>query len=79
MPFISNLASLVKTYSFGRAGLMCLAECVAAAVAGIIPAGKNEVCDEDSTYNDKAAVLDVFRFIIESSKQHFNPSYRLKG
>ncbi|KAJ0644526.1 putative tRNA (guanosine(18)-2'-O)-methyltransferase [Helianthus annuus] len=73
MPFVSNLASLVKNYSFGRAGLMSLAECVAAAAAG-----QNEVglSDEDCTYNDKAALLDVFRFIIESSKQHFNPNYR---
>ncbi|KAI7736958.1 hypothetical protein M8C21_026691 [Ambrosia artemisiifolia] len=80
MPFMSNLASLVKNYSFGRAGLMSLAECVAAAAAGIPTAIKNEagLCDEDSTYNDKAGLLDVFRFIIESSKQHFNPNYRLK-
>lgn len=90
MTLLSNLASLAKTYSFGRAGLMSLVECVAAA-AGISKPGKNEAekCDEaphvmksdtDSTYyNDKAALLDVFRFIIESSKQHFNPNYRLKG
>ncbi|GJR57300.1 tRNA/rRNA methyltransferase, SpoU family protein [Tanacetum coccineum] len=90
MTLVSNLASLAKTYSFGRAGLMSLAECVAAAASGISKAGKNEAekCDEapremksdtDSTYyNDKAALLDVFRFIIESSKQHFNPNYRLK-
>ncbi|KAK1407772.1 hypothetical protein QVD17_39399 [Tagetes erecta] len=78
-PFLSNLASLVKKYSFGRAGLMSLAECVVAAAAGIATAGKNgvEQCD-DSTCNDNVALLDVFRFIIESSKQHFNPSYRLK-
>ncbi|PWA72733.1 tRNA/rRNA methyltransferase (SpoU) family protein [Artemisia annua] len=90
MTLLSNLASLAKTYSFGRAGLMSLAECVAAAAAGISKPGKNEAekCDEapremksdtDSTYyNDEAALLDVFRFIIESSKQHFNPNYRLK-
>ncbi|KAI3687012.1 hypothetical protein L1987_80702 [Smallanthus sonchifolius] len=76
MPFMSNLASLVKKYSFGRAGLMSLTECVAAAASGI---HKNEgqQCDEDSN-TDKATLLDVFRFIIESSKQHFNPNYRLK-
>lgn len=81
MPFLSNLASLVKKYSFGRAGLMSLAECVAAAAAGIVTPGKNgvEQCDGDSTCNDNAALLDVFRLIIETSKQHFNPNYRLKG
>ncbi|XP_024987092.1 uncharacterized protein LOC112522227 isoform X1 [Cynara cardunculus var. scolymus] len=90
MTLLSNLASLVKIYSFGRAGLMSFAECVAAAAAaGVRTHSKNEVeqCDEassemksavDSTYNDKATLLDVFRFIIESSKQHFNPNYRLK-
>ncbi|KAL8244568.1 hypothetical protein R6Q59_010826 [Mikania micrantha] len=80
MPFMSNLASLVKKFSFGRAGLMSLAECVAAAASGILTPGKNvmEQCDKDSTYDDMAALLDVFRFIIESSKQHFNPNYRLK-
>lgn len=81
MTFLSNLASLVKNYSFGRAGLMSIAECVAAAAAGFPPPGRNEVehCDEDATYNDEATLLDEFRFIIESSKQHFNPNYRLKG
>ncbi|KAJ9556344.1 hypothetical protein OSB04_010958 [Centaurea solstitialis] len=89
MTLLSNLASLVKIYSFGRAGLMSLAECVAAAAAGVRAHSKNgiEQCDEapfeiksavDSTYNDKAMLLDVFRFIIDSSKQHFNPNYRLK-
>ncbi|KAK9079991.1 hypothetical protein SSX86_001666 [Deinandra increscens subsp. villosa] len=80
MPFLRNLASLVKRFSFGRAGLMSLAECVAAAADGISTPGKNEVeqCDEDGTYNDKAALLDDLRSIVESSKQHFNPNYRLK-
>ncbi|XP_071706129.1 uncharacterized protein [Rutidosis leptorrhynchoides] len=80
MTFLSNVACLVKNYSFGRAGLMSVAECVAAAAAEIPPPGKNEVehSDKDTTYNDKATLLDLFRFIIESSKQHFNPNYRLK-
>nr|GEV55600.1 tRNA/rRNA methyltransferase (SpoU) family protein [Tanacetum cinerariifolium] len=80
-----------KTYSFGRARLMSLAGCVAAAASGISKPAKNEAekydeasrkmkSDIGSTYyNDKAALLDVFRFIIERSKQHFNPNYRLKG
>lgn len=69
---------------------MSLAECVAAAAVGISTPGKNEMqqgdevpsemkSDTDNTYNNKPALLDVFKFIIESSKQHFNPNYRLKG
>ncbi|GJV99521.1 hypothetical protein Tco_1554773, partial [Tanacetum coccineum] len=88
---LSNLASLAKTYSFGRAGLMSLAGCVADAAFGISKPANNEAkkfdeapremkSDTDSTYyNDKAALLDVFRFIIGSNKQHFNPNYHLKG
>ncbi|KAI7987820.1 putative methyltransferase TARBP1 [Camellia lanceoleosa] len=30
-------------------------------------------------HNDKEDLLDVLRYIIESSKQHFNPNYRLRG
>jgi len=79
MSLLRDVASLVKSQPFGRAGLMCLAECVAAAAA----VGKNQVrgCDEatDNGYSDKAVLLDVFRFIIDTSKQHFNPNYRLKG
>ncbi|GKB71707.1 hypothetical protein Tco_0933119, partial [Tanacetum coccineum] len=90
MTLVSNLASFAKTCFFGRAGLMCLAGCVAATASGISKTAKNEAekCDEapremksdtDSTYyNDKAALLDVFKFIIESNKQHFNPNYVLK-
>jgi hypothetical protein len=28
---------------------------------------------------DKKELLDIFRYVVESSKQHFNPSYRLQG
>lgn len=35
MTLLSNLASLAKTYSFGRSGLMNLAECVAVVASGM--------------------------------------------
>nr|GEV85302.1 tRNA/rRNA methyltransferase (SpoU) family protein [Tanacetum cinerariifolium] len=86
---VSNLASLAKTYSFGRVGLTSLAGCVAAAAFGISKPTKNEAKKYDEAlrmksdtystyYNDKATLLDVFRIIIVRSKQHFNPNYRLK-
>lgn len=34
---------------------------------------------ENQAYTDKEELLDVLRFVMESSRQHFNPSYRLKG
>ncbi|GJY30603.1 reverse transcriptase domain-containing protein [Tanacetum coccineum] len=65
MTLVSNRASLAKTYSFGRAGLMSLARCVVDAASGISKPANNEVkkfdetpcemkSDTDSTYyNDK--------------------------
>nr|GEV25175.1 membrane-bound transcription factor site-2 protease homolog isoform X3 [Tanacetum cinerariifolium] len=69
---VSNLASLAKTYSFGRAGPMSLVGSVAAAASGISKPAKNEVekydeaprmkSDTYSTYyNDKATLLDDIR------------------
>ncbi|KAK3023238.1 hypothetical protein RJ639_043350, partial [Escallonia herrerae] len=92
MEFLVNLASLTKTTSFGRAGLMGLAECIASAACGVQGRITNnwEQCklvhiDKDqveyvpnNSHNDKAGLLDILRFVIESSKQHFNPYYRLK-
>lgn len=91
--FLSNLASVAKKRSFGRPGLMGLAECIASAACGGQICDNNEVenCVNDMSeivqvestlesysYNNKEELLDVLRFVIESSKQHFNPNYRLK-
>lgn len=92
--FLHSLASIAKHQSFGRAGLMGLAECLASAACGIGKHDNGEVeGSEDAfpdeikvesspkkfSYNDKTALLDVLRSVIESSKQHFNPDYRLQG
>lgn len=85
--FLCNLASTARHQSFSRAGLMGLAECVASAAHQVmIPVNDNEAegdqdpfDSESSPQNDKIVLLDALRFIIESSKQHFNPNYRLRG
>lgn len=88
--FLCNLASTTKHQSFGRAGLMGLAECIASASAGIgilihartesftgnLPV---EFFPGMESQTGKKELLDIFRYVIESSKQHFNPSYRLQG
>ena len=90
MGFLCNLASTAKHHSFGRAGLMGLAECISLAANGIrtlLYARKEsfggtslvELASETATENDKTELLNAFRYIIESSKQHFNPNYRLQG
>ncbi|XP_073307956.1 uncharacterized protein [Primulina huaijiensis] len=90
--FLVHLASAPKLYSFGRAGLMCLAECIASASSGVMcqnnhefersnGASSDEVLAESAPnfyQNDRADLLDVLRFILECSKQHFNPNYRSK-
>ncbi|RZC48081.1 hypothetical protein C5167_041028 [Papaver somniferum] len=78
--FLSSLASLVKRESFGRAGLMALSFCIASSARG------SETHDMDSSLsadgsslgNDKSLLLDILRLVVESSKQHFNPNYRLQ-
>lgn len=89
--FLHSLASVAKHHSFGRAGLMGLAECIASAAHGVgrhdsgakwsEDAFPDEVQVESSPENFsdcRTAFLDVLRFVIESSKQHFNPYYRLQ-
>ncbi|KAL5551309.1 hypothetical protein UlMin_001485 [Ulmus minor] len=92
--FVSNLASAAKHESFGRAGLMGLAECIASAASrvrihqnecesewdeGALPeTEKVEIDSESSPQKEKVFLLDALRFIIEISKQHFNPNYRLQ-
>ncbi|CAA3014630.1 uncharacterized protein LOC111390252 [Olea europaea subsp. europaea] len=89
--FLVNLSSVSKKHSFGRAGLMCLAECIASAAFGFLKHNDHEaeLCfdaypdkirvksePENPLHNDKADLLDVLRFILECCKQHFNHNYR---
>ncbi|KAL5815078.1 hypothetical protein ACOSQ3_025873 [Xanthoceras sorbifolium] len=90
--FLSNLASVAKQQSFGRVGLMALAECIASAASGVGThnASEAESCGDAFAEKvqmesgpkkfpqDKSDLLEVLRFVIESSKQHFNPNYRLR-
>ncbi|KAF9689746.1 hypothetical protein SADUNF_Sadunf01G0124300 [Salix dunnii] len=89
--FLHSLASVAKHFSFGRAGLMGLAECIASAAHGVGRHGNEEKWTEDAfpdevlvkssseNFSDcQTSILDVLRFVIKSSKQHFNPNYRLK-
>ncbi|KAL0446379.1 UNVERIFIED_CONTAM: hypothetical protein Slati_1765800 [Sesamum latifolium] len=88
--FLVDLSSVPKTHSFGRAGLMCLVECIASAACGIRKHNNHEVeqlidantdlivveSAPNSWKNDSADLLDALRFVVECSKQHFNPKYR---
>ncbi|KAK4338184.1 hypothetical protein RND71_042671 [Anisodus tanguticus] len=77
--FLKRLASVAKRQSFGRAGLMCLTKCISSAACGIGQCGHMSpvsLQDKESYMRDKVDLLDTFRYIMESSKQHFNPSYR---
>ncbi|KAB2622786.1 tRNA (guanosine(18)-2'-O)-methyltransferase-like [Pyrus ussuriensis x Pyrus communis] len=88
--FLINLARTAKVQSFGRVGLMCLAECISSAACQV-RTDDNEseglwledvipgMIQTESAPNDKVVLLDSLRFLIESSKQHFNPNYRLRG
>ncbi|TVU48714.1 hypothetical protein EJB05_08359 [Eragrostis curvula] len=82
-----SLASAAKQDSFGRAGLMTLAFCVASCAcqsdtndAPCATSGKEVAkCDGDApTTVSTVDLLDVLCFLSEKSKQHFNPKYRLK-
>ncbi|KAA8525977.1 hypothetical protein F0562_007922 [Nyssa sinensis] len=91
--FLSNLASVAKQQSFRRAGLMGLAECIASAACGVQTHNGNQVelCKAaspdmvkgesvpgSSSHDDIRDLLDGLRFVIESSKQHFNQNYRFR-
>ena len=73
---------------------MCLVECIASAARGVEQhnnprvAGFNDASlnmiqvksgQGSSWKDDKVDLLDFLRYIIESSKQHFNANYRLQG
>ncbi|KAJ6808227.1 uncharacterized protein M6B38_167710 [Iris pallida] len=90
--FIWSLASLTRQESFGRAGLMALAFCIVSAAChtdshnmlegynmGKSPENQQIESAQDFSLPSRGAdLLDVLGFVIESSKQHFNPNYRLQ-
>ncbi|EPS74154.1 hypothetical protein M569_00595, partial [Genlisea aurea] len=90
IPFLVSLSSIAKVHSFGRAGLMCFVKCISSVACGFqkhenlgLEQFRRLISDESiaahlttSSANDKADLLDVFRFILECSRQHFNPRYR---
>ncbi|XP_038906254.1 uncharacterized protein LOC120092116 isoform X2 [Benincasa hispida] len=88
--FLHQLTSLARKKSFGRVGLISLSECIASA-ASIVEFDYNSEGEcfngsslsaqgDFTTYSleCKLELLDDLRFVVESSKQHFNPSYRLQ-
>ncbi|XP_039141325.1 uncharacterized protein LOC120278662 [Dioscorea cayenensis subsp. rotundata] len=91
---VCGLASIARQDSFGRAGLMALAFCIASA-AGTVIHDDGEVYDSMNDYtisgikeaessqenplsSRAAELLDVLGVVVERSKQHFNPRYRLR-
>ncbi|XP_058084724.1 uncharacterized protein LOC131232481 isoform X2 [Magnolia sinica] len=91
--FICSLASVAKHDSFGRAGLMALAVCIASAACGTETHcdGEDQWCEassrntvqvefaqENLLQNRSADLLDALRIVLERSKQHFNANYRLR-
>lgn len=66
---------------------MALAECIASAASGVGLHSDSETTEkvqiesspENILQTDTSELLDALRFVIESSKQHFNPKYRLRG
>ncbi|PPD75236.1 hypothetical protein GOBAR_DD27830 [Gossypium barbadense] len=91
--FLKSLASLAKRKSFSRAGLMGLAECIAASAFGAHKYSNNKVesCEfgtadevqpeyslENFLHDNGTELLDFLRYVLESSKQHFNPNYRFR-
>uniref|UniRef100_K4A4R6 tRNA (guanosine(18)-2'-O)-methyltransferase TARBP1 n=1 Tax=Setaria italica TaxID=4555 RepID=K4A4R6_SETIT len=82
-----SLASAAKHDSFGRAGLMTLASCVASCtcqsdindVPCATPWKEPSKCDGDVPTEVRSEdLLDALWILSERSKQHFNPKYRLK-
>ncbi|RLN39238.1 uncharacterized protein C2845_PM01G00170 [Panicum miliaceum] len=87
MHLVWSLASAAKHDSFGRAGLMTLASCVASCtcqsdindVPCATPGKEASKCDGDVPAEVWSAdLLDALWILSERSKQHFNPKYRLK-
>lgn len=89
--FLQQLTSLARKKSLGRVGLISLSECIASA-ASVFGLGNNSEgeCFDGSSLSAqgdlidyslgcKMELLDDLRFVVENSKQHFNPSYRIQG
>ncbi|KAF0930705.1 hypothetical protein E2562_034643 [Oryza meyeriana var. granulata] len=82
-----SLASSAKQDSFGRAGLMALAFCVASCACqsnthdlpSVSSGQEMAKCNGDAhTAVNTADLLEGLLMLCEKSKQHFNPKYRLK-
>lgn len=88
-----NLASLAKKQSFGRAGFMALAQCIVSTAYVVGGYGNNEIKHPENRFSgipvqpsgehlsqdDMSHILDVLKFVAESSRQHFNHKYRTRG
>lgn len=84
-----NLASLAKKQSFGRAGFMALAQCIVSTAYVVGGYGNKEMEHLSGTplepssghlsQDEMSHILDVLKFVAESSRQHFNHKYRTRG
>ncbi|XP_020874905.1 uncharacterized protein LOC9306167 isoform X1 [Arabidopsis lyrata subsp. lyrata] len=90
--FLINLASLAKKQSFCRAGFMALVQCIVSTAYVVGGYGDKEMghledkfsgtahepsC-EHLSQDDMTHILDVLKFVAESSRQHFNHKYRIR-
>ncbi|XP_023635654.1 uncharacterized protein LOC17880577 isoform X1 [Capsella rubella] len=90
--FFINLASLAKKQSFGRAGFMALVQCIVSTSYVVGGYGDKEMghledkfsrtahepsC-EHLSQDDVTHILDILKFVAESSRQHFNHKYRIR-
>lgn len=90
--FLINLASLAKKQSFGRAGFMALAQCIVSTAYVVGGYGNKEMehlenrfsgtplepSSEHLSQDEMSHILDVLKFVAESSRQHFNHKYRTR-
>ncbi|KAG2238964.1 hypothetical protein Bca52824_089824 [Brassica carinata] len=90
--FLINLTSLAKKQSFGRAGFMALAQCIVSTAYVVGGYGNKEIehlenrssgtplepSSEHLSQDEMSHILDVLKFVAESSRQHFNHKYRTR-
>ncbi|CAF2148233.1 unnamed protein product [Brassica napus] len=90
--FLINLASLAKKQSFGRAGFMALVQCIVSTAYVVGGYGNKEMehlengfsgtplepSSEHLSQDEMSHILDVLKFVAESSRQHFNHKYRTR-